>query len=364
MARNTVIQADCIEWLRGRQRFADLIFADPPFNIGYKYDVYEDTKAYHEYYDWTREWMSACEQVLAPRGAFWVAIGAEYAAEVRMIGRDLGLCLRNWVIWHYTFGQNTKAKFARAHTHLFYFTKSPTDFTFNADQVRVMSDRQKEYQDKRAHPLGKIPFDVWTEYSRVCGTFGERQGWHPCQMPEVVLARIIRACSHPGDLIFDPFAGSGTTLVVAKKMGRQFLGTELSAEYVKGIQARLAAVEKPDAALGRWPAVHLEELAALYQETGLSTDQLYGNPYLFGTFCKQFNLRLAGLPGGGVYTPAEIWGRLERMRCNLKLARIKTHAQEPTTQTIRPTPRTSSKRVGEAKARRRAPGTLFGRAKD
>jgi DNA modification methylase len=360
MTKNTVIQADCIEWLRGRQRFADLIFADPPFNIGYKYDVYADTKAYQEYYDWTVEWMSACEKVLAVTGAFWVAIGAEYAAEVRMIGRQLGLCLRNWVIWHYTFGQNTKAKFARAHTHLFYFTRSPTDFTFNADQVRVMSDRQKEYQDRRANPLGKLPFDVWTEFSRVCGTFGERQGWHPCQMPEVVLARIVRACSNPGDLVFDPFAGSGTTLVVAKKMGRHYVGTEFSADYVAGIKTRLAAVDKPGAARGAWPAVHLEELASLYQETGLSTDQLYENPYLFGTFCAQFNLRMTSLPGGGEYTPAQIWGRLERMRGDLKLARIKTHAQEPTSKTARPTPPTSSRRIRRAKAQQMMRGRLFG----
>jgi len=81
-------------------------------------------------------------------------------------------------------------------------------------------------------------------FSRVCGTFKERAGWHGCQMPEQLLGRIIRVCSNPGDLVVDPFAGSGTTLAVAKKLGRRWIGYELSPNYAAQIQARLdAAVE-------------------------------------------------------------------------------------------------------------------------
>src|SRR5206468_1161478 len=76
-------------------------------------------------------------------------------------------------------------------------------------------------------------------FSRVCGTFKERAGWHGCQMPEQLLGRIIRLCSDPGDLVVDPFAGSGTTLVVAKKLGRRWIGFELSPNYAPQIQARL-----------------------------------------------------------------------------------------------------------------------------
>ena len=342
--QNRIVQADCIEWLEGRPPFADLIFADPPFNIGYQYDVYEDRKAYEEYSDWTRRWMRACCAVLKPTGSFWVAIGDEYAAEVRLIGRELELCLRNWVIWHYTFGQNTKAKFARSHTHLFYFVKDPVRFTFNADAVRVMSDRQKEYHDRRANPLGKIPFDVWTEFSRVCGTFAEREGWHPCQMPETVLARVLRACSNVGDLVYDPFAGSGTTLAVAKKLGRRFLGTEVSSQYVAGIRERLAGIEdrdektRPDS-LAHWPPTHREELASLYQETGVSTDQMWAEPFLFENFCQQFNRRMAHLGFEGAYTPEEVWAELEWMRTNVKLPRIKVHAQDLAKGKVRPVPR-------------------------
>ena len=134
----------------------------------------------------------------------------------------------------------------------------PKRFTFNAAAVRVPSARQTTYADRRANPTGKLPDDTWvlrpqedgsffqahedTWYvSRVCGTFKERTG-HPCQMPEAVLERILRVSSNPGDLVLDPFSGSGTTLAVAKRLGRHYLGIELSQEYAERIRQRLAGI--------------------------------------------------------------------------------------------------------------------------
>jgi site-specific DNA-methyltransferase (adenine-specific) len=238
---NQIRQGDCIALLEGLDEpVADLIFADPPFNIGYKYDMYEDRKAYGEYYAWTQRWMVACaHKALKPGGSFWVAIGDEYAAEVRIIGNTLGLHLRNWVIWHYTFGQSTKKKFARSHTHLLYFVKDPKNFCFNDMAVRQPSARQTTYADARANPVGKVPDDVW-QFSRVCGTFLERVSWHPCQMPERVLERIIVCTSSKGDVVLDPFSGSGTTCATAARLHRQYLGIELSAQYVKHSRERIA----------------------------------------------------------------------------------------------------------------------------
>ncbi len=237
---NQIVAGDCIELMKaGEVPQADLIFADPPFNIGYKYDVYEDRKAYDDYYAWTEQWMAACKDTLSPTGSFWVAIGDEYAAEVKTIGDRLGLHLRNWVIWHYTFGQSTQTKFARSHAHLFYWTRDAKKFTFNDMAVRVPSARQTTYGDKRANPKGKLPDDVWS-FSRVCGTFHERVKWHPCQMPEKLLERIIEVSSDPGDLVFDPFSGSGTTVVTAAKLGRQYVGADLSEDYVRHSTQRVA----------------------------------------------------------------------------------------------------------------------------
>ena len=237
----------------------DLAFADPPFNIGYDYDVYDDRRESDHYLDWSRKWIAEVARVLKPDGAFWLAIGDEYAAELKVIAhRELGFTPRSWVVWYYTFGVHCTKKFARSHAHLFHFVKDPKSFTFNDLAVRVPSARQTTYFDSRANPAGRLPDDTWilrpqdvpdgfdpagdTWYvPRVCGTFKERAGWHGCQMPEQLLGRVVRACSNPGEVVLDPFGGSGTTLTVAKKLHRHFLGFELSPDYASAIAARLDA---------------------------------------------------------------------------------------------------------------------------
>jgi site-specific DNA-methyltransferase (adenine-specific) len=236
----------------------DLAFADPPFNIGYEYDRYHDRRACDDYLAWTEKWLAAVKRVLKPTGSFYVAIGDEYAAEMKVRLDGLGLTMRNWIVWHYTFGVNCTRKFNRSHAHIFYYVAHPKSFTFNADEVRVPSARQTTYADRRANPVGKLPDDTWvlrpqeddrffgpetdTWYvARVCGTFKERGG-HPCQMPLALLERIIQVSSNPGDLVLDPFAGSGTTLAAAKKVGRHYLGIELSENYAVLIRERLGRV--------------------------------------------------------------------------------------------------------------------------
>lgn len=260
-----LIAGDCVAGLAELPDGAvDLAFADPPFNIGYDYDVYHDRRAADEYLDWSLAWGRQVHRVLADDGTFWLAIGDEFAAELKVLfHRELGFHLRSWVIWYYTFGVHCAKKFARSHAHLFYFVKDPKRFTFHDEAVRVPSARQLIYADRRADPRGRLPDDTWilrpqdvpdgfdpagdTWYvPRVCGTFKERAGWHGCQMPEQVLGRIVRACSDPGDLVLDPFAGSGTTLAVARKLGRRWLGYELSEDYAARVSSRLLSIEPGD----------------------------------------------------------------------------------------------------------------------
>lgn len=243
MNESVVYTGDCIAGMRalGRER-VDLAFADPPFNIGYDYDRYRDRLKPGEYLDWSREWMRAARDVLKPAGTFWLAIGDDYAAELAVVAKDVGFHLRSWVIWHYEFGTHCQTKWGRDHTHLLHFLKDPKRGTFNADAVRIPSKRQAVYGDKRADPRGRVPGDVWS-FPRVCGTFKERRGWHTCQMPEAVLGRVILACSNPGELVLDPFAGSGTTLAAAKRLGRRAIGFEISPEYARKANERINSVE-------------------------------------------------------------------------------------------------------------------------
>ncbi|MBI4717399.1 MAG: site-specific DNA-methyltransferase [Planctomycetes bacterium] len=258
----------------------DLVFADPPFNIGYDYDVYDDRRAADDYLTWSRKWIDGVKRVLKPDGAFWLAIGDEFAAELKVLAtRDVGFHCRSWVIWFYTFGVHCKTKFTRSHAHLFHFVKDPKKFTFNSLAVRVPSARELVYGDKRADPDGRVPDDTWMMapvlppevptrdgfilrpqdiperfppdsdtwfFSRVAGTFRQRSGWHGCQMPEQLLGRIIRACSNEGEVVLDPFGGSGTTPAAARKLGRRYVAFELSKEYAKKIEARLARITPGD----------------------------------------------------------------------------------------------------------------------
>jgi DNA modification methylase len=255
-----VLTGDCLRILAEQPAASvDLAFADPPFNIGYEYDLYDDRRAREDYLAFTEKWLAAVKRVLKPTGSLFVAIGDEYAAEHKVRLDALGFTMRNWIVWHYTFGVNCKKKFNRSHAHIFYYVADPSRFTFNPEPVRVPSARMTTYADRRANPVGKLPDDTWvlrpqesdahfqtdadTWYvPRVCGTFKER-GEHPCQMPEAVLERIIQVASNPGDLVLDPFAGSGTTLAAAKKLGRRCLGVELSEEYAEGVRRRLQRIE-------------------------------------------------------------------------------------------------------------------------
>jgi site-specific DNA-methyltransferase (adenine-specific) len=277
---------DCVQGMRSLpDGCVDLAFADPPFNIGYEYDQYHDRLSADEYEAWCETWLGEVVRVLKPDGTFWLAIGDEYAAELKVLmQRRLGLVCRSWVVWYYTFGVNCKQKFSRSHAHLFHMVKNPERFTFNADDpaVRVPSARQLVYGDRRANPQGRLPDDTWitpgvpkilrdhegwvlrpqdvpqgfqphedTWYvPRVNGTFKERKGWHGCQMPELVLARIIRACSREGEVVLDPFGGSGTTLAVAKKLRRRWVGWELSTEYAENARRRLDEIAPGDPLCG------------------------------------------------------------------------------------------------------------------
>lgn len=275
-----IYHTDCIS---GMQKIldggVDLVFADPPFNIGYKYDVYEDKLAADEYLQWSEDWMREVYRILKSDGSFWLAIGDDFAAELKLKAQQLGFHCRSWVIWYYTFGVNCKFKFTRSHTHLLYFVKDVRHFTFNSEDLenRIPSARMLVYNDKRTNPKGRLPDDTWIippdvpatfalrpqdmqecflpnesdwYFPRVAGTFKERAGFHGCQMPEQLLGRIIRSCSNEGDFVVDPFSGSASTLIVAKKLKRKHIAFELSEEYVAGGRERLDSVNEGDELVG------------------------------------------------------------------------------------------------------------------
>jgi len=265
ITREGVVCADCVSTMpidtRGK---ADLIVADPPYNIGYDYDgEYLDALPDDDYLEFTRGWVAAAQKSLRRTGSFWVVMGDEYVSEVDVICKQQGFYRRALVTWYYTFGNNCQKNFSRSHTQLLYYVMDPREFTFNADAIRVPSARQRVYKDKRANPRGRIPDNTWIlrpqelpegfgakedtwHIPRVAGTFKQRVEGAANQLPELLVARIVAVCSNPGDLVVDPFCGTGTTAVVAKKMQRRYLTFDVSRKFAKTASERLDNTKEGD----------------------------------------------------------------------------------------------------------------------
>lgn len=224
---------------------ADMIFGDPKYNIGIDYgsDI-DDALSETEYCEWTGHWIEAARHCLKEGGAFWGLINEPNAD---MFGLWLTECVGprvNRVIWRETFGQYKDTHFASGHRHLFYHIKCTDMYgmaipranfhrakrTWNPDPIRVESQRMRAGDKRAAGP--RVPDDVW-EISRVQGNDGERQGWAPTQLRLWPVECAILCSTNPGDLVIDPYLGSGTTALAALAHGRSFIGIDINPDYVE-----------------------------------------------------------------------------------------------------------------------------------
>lgn len=226
-----ITTGNCLDWLP-TIRDAALVYADPPFGIGWKYDEYKDVGG-DAYLSFTRDWIAAAKDSLASDGSLFISISDEFAAEVVVEAKRQGLILRNWLIWSYNFGPHLTSKWGRNKTHVLYFCKGSKRIW---NPVREQSERQR-LGDKRANPDGRVPGDVW-DFPRVCGNFKERTD-HPCQQNLALVERVVLSVTEPGMLVIDPYSGSGTTGVACVRHGRQFQGCELSATYAEAARQRI-----------------------------------------------------------------------------------------------------------------------------
>jgi site-specific DNA-methyltransferase (adenine-specific) len=257
-----VYVGDCRDVLRGLMPAikgkVDLVFADPPFNWNRAYDKWDDAMPDAEYLRFTYDWLDLCHEALRPGGAMWVNIPDDWAAEIVVhMKAKRWTRLVNWCVWHYRFGQNLTERFINSKVHALYFVKGEGvggselgPRTWNANEVLEMSDRAAIYGDRRTQskkdgmPPGlRVPMDVWYGpfWGRIQGNNKERRAQHDNQLPEVYLERVVRSTSNAGDLVMDPFLGSGTTGVVAHALGRRFIGVEYSKENAGRAFERIGA---------------------------------------------------------------------------------------------------------------------------
>lgn len=230
----------------------DLTITSPPYNIGKEYEV---PMPLDNYLQWTTTWTHEVHRLTKPFGGFWLNLGylgipsrAHAIPLPYLVWERIPFYLIQEVVWNYGAGVATKRMFSPRNEKFLWYVKSPEQYTFNLDAVRdpdVKYPNQKKNGKIRVNPNGKNPTDVW-QIPKVTtgeGMTGRRASPertnHPAQFPVAVIERIVKACSNPGELVFDPFVGSGTTVEVAVANGRLAVGFEISAEYIQTAAKRL-----------------------------------------------------------------------------------------------------------------------------
>jgi DNA modification methylase len=224
---------------------ARLIFTDPPYNIGIDYGDGEkqDRLPDDEYMGWVSDWIGLCCNCLTDDGSLWVMIGDEYAADYHATLKFHGLVIRSWIKWYETFGVNCSNTFNRTSRHIFYAVKDPKAFVFDPAPVTRPSARQTKYGDSRAAAGGKLWDDVW-QIPRLTGTCKERIPDFPTQLPLALVEPIVLCASMPGDLVVDPFNGSGTTGVASVRNGRKYVGIEKSEAFADISEIRIKTTKE------------------------------------------------------------------------------------------------------------------------
>lgn len=240
-----VYHGDCREIMAGLEpRSVDLIFTSPPYNAD---KSYEEPLDLSEYLGFTRQWTGVLRRLLSPRASVWLNLGytLDDGQAVPLsylyfpIMRAHGFRLVQEIVWHYEGGMAYKRRFAHRTERLQWWTLDK-GYNFYLDAVREPGENRTD--DPRNNPRGKNPTDYWY-FERVTGGDGAstEKTSHPCQTPEALIERVIKACTRPGQVVLDPFGGSGTTGVVASRLGRGYVLIEKDEGYVQEIPKRLAA---------------------------------------------------------------------------------------------------------------------------
>jgi adenine-specific DNA-methyltransferase len=219
----------------------DLTITSPPYNIGKEY---EQIKQPSDYLDWCGQWIREIHRLTTPRGGLWLNLGyiplhgrAKAVPIPYLLWDRVPFYLIQEVVWHYGAGVAARHSFSPRNEKFLWYVKSAERHTFNLDAVRdpnVKYPNQKKHGKIKVNPLGKNPSDVWSFPKVTSGKnrSSKERTPHPAQFPLAVIDRIVKACSNPGDLILDPFLGSGTTIEAALRNDRLAVGFEISEKYI------------------------------------------------------------------------------------------------------------------------------------
>ena len=264
---NKIIHGDCIEVMKDIPSDSiDVTFADPPFNLKKKYGTYKDEKDADDYLSWCRQWILEMVRITKPSGSIfihnipkWLLYYAGFLNEVADF--------RHWIAWDAPTAPMGKT-LQPSHYGILFYAKNQQENKFY--EIRYPHKRcrkcgylLKDYGGKKniLHPFGPLVSDIWSDIHRI--RHNKHRDPHPCQLPIHLLERLILMSTDEGDVVLDPFMGTGTTAVAAARLGRKVIGIDLDPQYVEITQRKLAQ-ESPNSKIGDiWVSFHRDEIITI-----------------------------------------------------------------------------------------------------
>jgi len=244
---NVVYCGDALEILKSYpDNSIDLAFADPPYNLEKAYNIYNDERSDEEYIKWCNSWLQEYVRILKPSGSLYVLNIPRWAMyHAAFLNQQLHF--QNWIVWDAL--PEPRGKLMPAHYGLLFYTKHPTKFTFNYNKVGKLDAR---YYCLRASCIRKRKAmgaddkesltDIWWDIHRI--KHQRNRDYHPCQLPDALMERIICLSTNEGDVVLDAFCGTGTTPIAAAKLGRRYVAIDIDEKYVRMTREKIAELER------------------------------------------------------------------------------------------------------------------------
>ncbi|MFO7890219.1 MAG: site-specific DNA-methyltransferase [bacterium] len=264
---NKIIQGNCLELFKKiKDNSIDVTFADPPFNLQKKYNSYKDSLEFKEYLNWCEKWINEMVRVTKPTGSIfvhniprWLTYFANFLNKI--------VNFKHWISWDAPTAPMGKS-LQPAHYGILFYAKNSNknkyyEIRYPHKRCRKCAHLLKDYGGKKGtlHPFGPLVSDVWTDIHRI--RHNKYRDNHPCQLPIHLLERIILMSSDENDIILDPFIGTGTTAVAAKRLGRNYIGFDIDENYVNITKNKLTQ-EKSNSKIGNvWVSFYLKEVVTI-----------------------------------------------------------------------------------------------------
>lgn len=279
---NEVIKGDCLKVMNNiPDNSVDMTFADPPFNLKKRYNGYRDDKEFDSYLNWCKEWIYEMVRITKPTGSIfvhnipkWLTYYANFLNEIAYF--------KHWIAWDAPTAPMGKS-LQPGHYGILYYAKDTEknkfyEIRYSHKRCRKCGYLLKDYGGKKAglHPFGPLVSDVWTDIHRI--KHNKYRDEHPCQLPIQLLERLILMSTDENDIVLDPFVGTGTTVIAAKRLGRKFIGIDVDEKYVNITKNKLSAESQNSKIGNNWVGFYLNNVVTIRDIDWVNLEQYFLGP--------------------------------------------------------------------------------------